>query len=348
MKYMFSRSCLAIFGLSCLLILCDCSSDDGQTIVDLPDLPTSPYGTLDGKIVREGVPVQLNGVNTLQTFGLGNTDLMNSWNIEIVREFIGNLREQPIEGTPMQGSDGVWLHPLTTIVEQHQASGRVTILCPFGWVDENGNQQLLTGLNPAEQIFYDAYKERMKAMAQAFKGQNDVWIEVWNEPYHWNNERGYSHNLWLSNMQDMVDNLREIDGFENIIVVPGNEQGQSEAAILAEGANLLTGRHNVVFDLHAYEKWLLNHTANDIVSRIETIQDQNLPILFGEVGVVNVSGLMEVSSFLDAMNETQTSTMAWLWNQNTEDQNSLLTDDGAPNDTNNLNWGSMYQQFLGQ
>lgn len=58
----------------------------------------------------------------------------------------------------------------------------------------------------------------------------------------------------------MVDNLRSVEGFNNIIVVPGNEQEQSEVAILEQGNNSLPNRKNIVFDIHAYEKWLINST----------------------------------------------------------------------------------------
>jgi mannan endo-1,4-beta-mannosidase len=48
------------------------------------------------QLLKENSPVFYKGVNVLQTYGLGNAELMDRWNIEILREFIGNLREQPI------------------------------------------------------------------------------------------------------------------------------------------------------------------------------------------------------------------------------------------------------------
>lgn len=48
------------------------------------------------QLLKENNPVFYKGVNVLQTYGLGNAELMDRWNIEILREFIGNLREQPI------------------------------------------------------------------------------------------------------------------------------------------------------------------------------------------------------------------------------------------------------------
>ena len=298
------------------------------------------------QILKDNLSVFYKGVNALQTYGLGNAELMDRWNIEIVREFIGNLREQSISGGAIQGSDAVWYHPLQRIVDQNRAHGKITILCPFDWVNENGDRILFTGLNPMEQSFYSAYKIKMQAIAQHFKDQPDVWIEVWNEPFHWNNQNNYSHDLWLTSMEDMVDNLRE-SGFDNIILVPGNEQGQSEAALLAKGQELMENRPNLLFDLHAYEKWVVDQSEAEIWQRIQQLKSKNFPILFGEIGVHNSTDLMPVLPFLNAANSAQISVLAWLWNQNNEDRNALLNDNGEPNASGENNqWGEVYRTFL--
>lgn len=336
---------LVVFLVMCLISSCG-DNDTDQAPASTPVLPTSPYGIIGSELLKDGNPISVRGVNALQTFGLADPALMNEWNIEIVREFIGNLGEQPIEGGAMQGSDGVWYHSLQNIVNQNRANGKITILCPFGWVDDTGQRTLFTGLNPRSQAFYDEYKVKMNAFAEHFKNQPDVWIEVWNEPYHWNNEKDYNHDLWLADLTDMVDNLRKVEGFENIILVPGNEQGQSEDAIIEKGKDLLNGRYNLLFDLHAYEKWLNGTNQAQLINRIQAIQNNGFAFIFGEVGVENVGDLMQVNHFLDASDATNSSVLAWVWNQNSEDKNALLSDDGTPNDNNNNDWGSQFQLFL--
>ena len=325
-------------SILCILKLGCSKNDDIQT--------ESTYSIIGSNIVKNGNVLKVNGVNALNTFGISNHELFQEWSIKIVREFIGNLREQPIAGSVIQDSKGDFLHPLQNIVDANRAEGSITILCPFGWVDEQGLQFMFTGLNPSDQLFYSRYKLKMKAIAEQFKNQPDVWIEVWNEPYHFNNENGYSHQLWLNDQKDMVDNLRSVNGFNNIIVVPGNEQGQSEAAILEKGSTLLQGRSNILFDVHAYEKWLMNIDQSEIEQRINSIKTTDLAFIFGEVGVINASGLMPVNPFLSAVKTTQISTLAWIFNRNTNDQNALLTDNGEPNNTNNTNWGTTFKAFL--
>jgi mannan endo-1,4-beta-mannosidase len=314
----------------------------------IPPQPTIPYAIAGNTILKSGLPIQLKGVNALNTFGIGDHNLMDQWNIEIVREFIGNLREQPVDGAPIQAADKSWLHSLQSVVDSNRAHNKVTILCPFGWVDENAKQTLFTGLNPSEQTFYGQYKSKMRLIADHFKDQRDVWIEVWNEPYHWNNGSGYSNDLWLKDQKDMVDNLRRIDGFQSIIVVPGNEQGQSENSIVSKGKDLLVNRYNIVFDLHAYEKWLINNSEIDLLQRVEKVNDLGIAFLIGEVGVINSSGLMQPETLLSVLNAKGISAIAWLWNRNSNDQNALLTNDGHPNDINNNNWGTTYRTFLSQ
>lgn len=322
------------------------SCDDTPTGNDIFTQPETMYATAHGQLTYQQAPVWFRGVNAMHTFGLGDQSLLDEWEVAVVREFIGNLREQPIIGAAIQGTDGAWLHPLEDIVAANRAHHRITVLCPFGWVNAQGKQTLLTGLNPSAQGFYDDYKLRMRQIAAHFAGEPDVWLEVWNEPYHWNNEHGYTHDLWLIDMVDMLTNLRSVGGFDNMVLIPGNEQGQSEAAILAKGAMLLEGQYNVLFDLHAYEKWLNDAEVNATVARIAQLQDKGFPLIFGEVGVINASGLMPVMPFLEAATLTRTSTCAWLWNRNSADQNALLTEDGLPNDQDNLSWGSTYKAFM--
>lgn len=313
----------------------------------IPDLATLTFAIDKGSILYQQKEIRYKGVNAMQTFGLNDPKLMNDWQIKIVREFIGNLREQPIMGSPLQASDGVWYHPLQGIVDQNRAHGIVTILCPFGWVDEGGNQKLLTGMDPAQQNFYPAYKQKMKEIAKHFKDQPDVWIQVWNEPYHWDNQNGYTHDRWLKDMADMVDNLRSVTSFHNIILVPGNEQGQSEEAVLSKGNQLLKGRFNILFDIHAYEKWLLNSSKESIVARLNTVKSKNFAFVIGEIGVQNVGDPMPVSHFLEAAEYSNISVLGWLWNQSAPYKNALLTQEGVEHATAENNyWGKIFKEFL--
>ena len=62
---------------------------------------------------------------------------------------------------------------------------------------------------------------KLKQIAEYFKDQPDVCIEVWNKPYHWINENNYTNELWLVDMMDMVEELRRVNKFHNINAFTG-------------------------------------------------------------------------------------------------------------------------------
>lgn len=326
-----------------LVIFFGCSKD--KTPTERNGL-LKQYSVEGYNLMENDKPRSFRGVNTMQTFGQTSPELMEQWGIEVSRVFIGNLGEQPIEGSPVLGSDGKWYHSLEDIVTQNRKHQQVTILCPFGWVNQ-GDQTLFTGLNPLEQSFYPSYSAKMQAIASHFAGQSDVWIEVWNEPFHWNNQNNYSHELWLETMTILIDNLREVEGFSNIILIPGNEQGQGEEVILLHGYYLSQKYQNLVFDIHAYEKWLVDQENHQIQNRILALRNNKLPFIFGEIGVQNTSEVLPVEFFLTVADQMDVSVLAWLWNRNSEDKNALLTNEGQPHATLDNNfWGERFYNFL--
>ncbi len=86
--------------------------------------PVSPNATnkfsIEGtKIKMEGVSKQYIGANSLHSFSAGSSD-MNSWNMDIAREFVGNVKENPISGAVIQDANGAYLHPLQNVVDSNK------------------------------------------------------------------------------------------------------------------------------------------------------------------------------------------------------------------------------------
>jgi len=293
-------------------------------------------------ITTNGRPVTFAGANALHVYG-GNSDAMPAWRVGIVREFIRNLKDQPITGDVTYSTTSkAYFHSLRSIVTANRRNGLVTVLCPFGW-----DTLEVLGLNPSQQPFYGEYKARMRAIATEFRDESDVWIEVWNEPYWWEGGRGYSDALWLSDMQDMVDNIRSA-GNRNIVLVPGSETGQSERVILSQGPALLAGRSNILFDIHAYEGWLLGASQASIVARISALKIAGVAIIFGETAPVNSGVQMDVQPLLNAAVAERIGVVAWLWKDDESDRSALRTAGGLPNDANNGRWGSTFRAYLQQ
>ena len=144
-------------------------------------------------------------------------------------------------------------------------------------------------------------------------------------------------------MNQLTDVIRS-SGNPNIILIPCAEQGQDESVLIKKGNLFLKGQQNILFDIHAYEKWLLVSNS-EIERRLKLLQDHNLPFIFGEIAPINASLLMNPRFFLEKAYTLGTSICAWVWKYDGSDQNALLTEDGFPNDNNNNSWGTTYQSL---
>jgi len=335
---MFKRKISVILFLSFLglHLLFSCKKDEIPT----PNTSTQEYSTSGSKILFKTNPVQFIGANAFHTFG-GTSNDMNSWNIDIVREFIGNVKENPLTGNPIQDSNAAYLYSLQSIVDGNRSNHKITILCAFGWDGTNAN--LFTGKSPAQTLWANDFKIKLKQWAIQFKDQPDVWIEVWNEPYRYDRADGYTDALWMTDMNELAAIIRN-NGNNNIILVPCAEQGQDESVLLNKGASFLVNKTNIVFDIHAYEKWLLDNNAS-ITNRLDLLKQQNLPILFGETAPMNAGVLMNPQSFLDLIYNRGISVCAWTWKYDENDTDALLTKVGLPNNNNNNNWGTTFRNL---
>ena len=321
---------------ACFSMLLSCREEQDITL----STDNQKYSIKGNKILKDNQPIQLIGTNSFQVFG-ANDLKMSSWNMDIAREFIGNVQEQPLTGMPIKDSNGSFLHSLQSIVDGNRKNNRITILCGFGW--DGKNETEFTGKSPSKTIWWKPYKEKLQEWALHFKNQPDVWIEVWNEPYRFDRADGYTDEVWEKDMTELVAIIR-ITGNPSIILVPCAEQGQDESVLLKKGNSFLQKNSNIVFDIHAYEKWLLDSEIA-IDNRLDLLKQQNLPVLFGETAPMNAGILMDPRYFLNAVYNRGFSVCAWVWKYDKNDQDALLTADGTPNDTNNNNWGSTYKNL---
>ena len=306
-------------------------------------LPSNPsyldqYSINGSKIYNYKNPVQLIGANAFHVFGAGSSD-MNSWQLDIAREFVGNIKETKLTGIPFQDSNGSYLHSLQSVVDSNRANNRITIICPFGWNGSNTTD--FTGKRPTQTFWWNDFKIKLQDWAVHFKNQPDVWIEVWNEPYRYDRADGYTDDIWMSDMNELVNIIRN-SGNKNVILIPCAEQGQDESVLNNKGAMFLAGKTNILFDIHAYEKWLLTSNSS-MGNRLQLLKQNKLPVFFGETAPLNASVLMNPTPFLDSIYENGFSVCAWVWKYDTNDKDALLNTQGLPNDNSNNNWGTTFK-----
>jgi hypothetical protein len=289
------------------------------------------YSTSGSNVLSYGAPFEWRGANKMDTFG-GSPSSMTPWGMDIVREPIDMLLTST---STMQ-----------TIVNNARAAGKVTILCAM-WYDNDAfsggttpypDCQLL-GANPTSDPRWAAVTNRWQDIANQFKGQSDVWFDLWNEPYWYDDSHGYSDTLWLSDMRLLVDNIRS-KGARNICLVPGSATGQGHQVFINQGANLLAGRSNILFQIHCYQyKW--NVSQATVESRFQAVLNAGCPLIVGEYGAGD-----PFANILSAARNKKVSTVAWLWKSSNSDNEALLRADGiTPNDVSNNSLGSGVRAF---
>ena len=332
-------------GLSILIILlgtnifsCKKKSNVDESLQINAPVFTDQYTISGSKIYKYNTPVHLIGANAFHIFSAGSSDMKN-WNIDIAREFVGNVKEVPLSGNPVQSINGQYLHSLQAIIDSNRKDNRITILCAFGWDGTSATEY--TGKRPSQTLWWQNHKIKLQQWAAYFKNQKDVWIEVWNEPYRYDRADGYTDDIWMNDMNEMVAVIRNA-GNENVIIVPCAEQGQDETVLINKGALFLNSKKNILFDVHAYEKWLLVSNAN-MGSRLQNLKTNNLPVIFGETAPLNAGVLMNTKPFLDSIYNLGFSVTAWVWKYSSNDKDALLDDNGLPNNNGNNNWGSTFK-----
>ena len=106
----------------------------------------------------------------------------------------------------------------------------------------------------------------------------------------------------------------------------------------------MVGKSNILFDIHAYEKWLLDSPTN-MNNRLNALNQNNLPITFGEIAPINAGVLMNPDPFLNLVYDKGISVCAWVWKKDESDQDALMTQNGLPNNINNNNWGTTFKNL---
>jgi mannan endo-1,4-beta-mannosidase len=308
----------------------DTAGDAGDRAAPCPD---GAWRVQHGVICHEGAPVRPVGANAMHVFGPGSAD-MAAWGMGIAREFIGNVRDAPIDGGPIQDANGAWLHPLRDVVADNRANGLVTVLAPMGW----DGTEMLYGDDPGRAPYYADYLERLGTIAAAFAGERDVWIALWNEPYAWTGE-GFDPDAWLRDQQALLDVVRAT-GNDSIALVPGSHMGQGAEVWTTHGAALEDPANAVVFDLHAYERWLLDRTPETAAADLADLDDAGLAWMVGEVAPMNAGELMDPRPFLALPEVSARPVTGWLWKYSDTDPDAILDSAGAPNDRDNHAWGS--------
>jgi mannan endo-1,4-beta-mannosidase len=274
------------------------ASEDKKIIPD-----TQGYYTVGSALMKDGCEWEFRGTDKMSIWDW-SYDSVTAWGMDITRECIDMKLTTDEE--------------LQHIVQLARSKGFVTILTAVWWDSEaiqGGTTPYpecqLLGSIPSSDPRYTSIQKRWQEIAVLFKDQTDVWFGVWNEPYEWKKEQTSSSQQWLNDASSMVDNIR-VTGANNIVVLCGNAMGQGYEPFIEKGAELLDGRKNIVFDIHAYQTYW-DIPQDEIENILNEMKNTDIaPVIIGEF---SANGTQPYEAVMNACRNTHTSILAWLWNQ---------------------------------
>ncbi|MDZ7317182.1 MAG: glycoside hydrolase family 5 protein [candidate division KSB1 bacterium] len=292
-----------LFFLTTLSLIVGCGRENKPAVAPTEEAPRPLFRTEGTRLLKNECEWEFRGTNKMSVFGIDFSEPA-AWSMDIVRECI-DMRLTSDE-------------TLQSIVAEVRRFGMVVILTAF-WYDNDAlpggttpyPQCQLLGAVPSQDPRFNAVQTRRRQIAALFKNQTDVWFGVWNEPYDWRKETTADAEQWLKDARLMVDNIRNV-GADNIIVLCGNAMGQGHEPFLEKGAELLSGRKNIVFDIHAYRTYW-DIPRSEIEKRLKALKESNIaPVIIGEFAA---NGDHPYLPIMDACRSTRTSLLAWLWGQ---------------------------------
>jgi mannan endo-1,4-beta-mannosidase len=263
----------------------------------------------------QGQEFIIKGINMFTWEGITQVDsLINRWGFNTVRVpnyLLGNYNQphpaQNNYGTNHQIADAFTSQGAVVIFDAHDRIG--------GYYE--GNE-------------WEILKDYWRDMAQEFKDNPNVWFNLQNEP---GNATANSAK-WVAYHRELIDIIRG-EGANNLIVVDGEAWGQDfpTQTIAGYADRILNNNQNVVFSIHAYDRW----NNNDIASYLDELYVRDIPVIIGEYGSENAgqNTLNATIKTIAATQEREIGRIVWeanLTSGDTEDFNGtnpqVLTDLG--------------------
>jgi hypothetical protein len=169
---------------------------------------------------------------------------------------------------------------------------------------------------------WETLKNYWQEMAREFGDNPYVWFDLHNEP----GNGTANPQKWVNYHRELIDLIRT-EGADNLIIVEGETWGQDylTQTIPNHASAVMAGNNNILFSIHAYDRW----NGRDIGAYFDSVQSQNIPIIVGEYGSVNVG-----QNTLDASNRMMMAAQQReigriVWNAKADDPNDLTTGVGG-------------------
>ncbi|OCT15139.1 hypothetical protein A8709_13605 [Paenibacillus pectinilyticus] len=167
-------------------------------------------------------------------------------------------------------------------------------------------------------------------IANTYKNNPYVWFNIANEPGLGSYSNADSITKWKNFHDDIIGAIRAT-GAQNIIVVDEHNWGQangylggnSDSAIISQGAYLKNKYANIIFSLHPYDNW--SNGATRLSNYMTQAHNQNLAVIIGEYGGSNASTALAMEAVLNVAIPNHIGRVAWHWVSEGDDNFNLTT-----------------------
>jgi endoglucanase len=306
-----------------------------------------------------GRPVRLRGVNRSGTeyacaqgwgFFDGPSDsasvqAMASWKANVVRVPLNETCWLGINGVAPAYSGDNYRRAIADYVALLNRTGLAVIL-DLHWTAAGTAKALGQAPMPNR----DHTPEFWRQVAAAYKGNNRVIFDLFNEPYPDNNANtAEAWRCWrdggtcsgmsfqAAGMQELVDTVRST-GATNVILVGGIQYASRLTSWLANEPR--DSLHNLAASWHIYNfSWCNTVACWD--SGAAPVARQ-VPLVLGELGQ-NDGGSAFVTSLMDWMDARQGSYLAWVWDVWGQSLDLIASYDGTP-----TTYGQVFKTRFGQ
>ena len=262
------------------------------------------FQIIDGKIYDpSGQEFVIKGANMFAWEGIANLDnYLNTWGFNTIRVpnyLLGSY------GQPHPEADDYRTNH--KIVDAYTSQGAVVMFDAhdlIGSYYEDENWEIL--------------KDYWRDMAQEFKDNPHVWLNLHNEP---GNDVA-QQDKWVEYHRELIDIIRA-EGANNTIVIDGEAWGQDfhTQTIVTHAQEVMAGNENIVFSIHVYDQW----TTNDLGAYLDLLEAQNIPIIIGEYGseTNDNSTMAATEQMFPLVQEREIGRI--VWNAQADDLNDLTT-----------------------
>ncbi len=145
--------------------------------------------------------------------------------------------------------------------------------------------------------------------------EDKIIINIANEWFTKNND-----DTWIDIYKKQITILRQ-NNIKHLLIIDCPGYGQYTQSVLRKGKEIILFDNNVIFSIHIYEYIGLN--KNIIKETINSLINNNIPIIIGEFGCYHNNKNIDFQSIMDYSQSKNIGWLSWSWYGNNKENINL-------------------------